>query len=215
MDELLSFALLSFSSLIIIVNPLGAMLVYSSLTEGMDSAGKREVAVDACRVAFVILMVFAIGGNYILQIFGITINAFRIAGGLLLFGIGIEMVNAKISRTKLTEAERYESLDADEVGLVPLAIPMIAGPGSIATVVVLASGVLSTNPHLIIIVVISLILTILITYLVLINAETIISKIGKRENRVISRLMGILLIAIAVQLVITGLSEAFPMLVGV
>lgn len=212
--DILSFALLSLSSLLIIVNPLAATMVYVSLTDGMDRATKRDVAKVSCQVACAILVVFALAGSYILQLFGITLEAFQIAGGVLLFGIGIEMVNARTSRTKMTATEKYESIDAETVSVMPLAIPMISGPGSITTAVVLSNQAGQNNVFLIAVVIGAIAVSICATYVLLTHADSVTSRIGQREFRVINRVMGILLIAIAVQFVINGISAAFPMLSG-
>ncbi len=214
LSNLLSLLILSISSLIILINPLGVLLMYVLLSEGMERDAKRQVAREACRIAFVILLVFTVCGTWILQVFGISIDAFRIAGGILLFGIGMEMVYAKQSRTKVTATEKYESIDASDIAVMPLAIPMIAGPGSITTVVVLANEALHYHVLSVIVVIISIVLIILLTYILLLNADKIVEKVGQREYRVINRLMGILLIAIAVQFVITGLISVFPILAG-
>jgi multiple antibiotic resistance protein len=213
--ELLSFALLSLSSVFIIVNPFGATLIYVALTEDMEYSTKIMVAKESCRIAFLVLLVFAIAGTWILTLFGITLEAFRIAGGILLFGIAMEMVYAKTSRTKMTATEKYESIDAADVSVMPMAIPMIAGPGSITTVVVLTNEALQYSLLSVGLVIGAVTITILTTYLLLVNAESIVAKIGQREYRVINRLMGILLMAIAVQFVLNGLSSAFPLLTGV
>ncbi|MDO9550451.1 MAG: NAAT family transporter, partial [Methanoregula sp.] len=122
--DILSFALLSISSILIIVNPLGATLIFVSLTTHLDRPARDVVARDACRFAFIILLLIALIGTWILQLFGITLEAFRIAGGILLFGIGMEMVYAKTSRTKLTATEKYESRETEDISIMPLAIPM-------------------------------------------------------------------------------------------
>lgn len=212
--DILTFALLSLSSILIIVNPLGATLIYVSMTSGMDKAAQNIVARDACRFALLLLLVVAIAGTYILQLFGITLEAFRIAGGILLFGIGMEMVYAKTSRTKLTATEKYESRDTDEVAIMPIAIPMIAGPGAITTTIVLMNEAVVMTPLAIGIVLVSIIFSIAITYFMMRNSDYIMTKIGQRQYRAINRLMGMLLIAIAVQFVINGVRLAFPTLAG-
>jgi len=212
--DLLSFSLLSLSSILIIVNPLGATLIYVSLTTSSERAARDIIARDSCRFALVILLFVAVLGTWILQLFGITLEAFRIAGGLLLFGIGMEMVYAKTSRTKLTATEKYESRDNEDVAIMPIAIPMIAGPGAITTTIVLMNEATTMTPFAIGIVLLSIIISIVITYYMMRNSEYIMSKIGQREYRAINRLMGMLLIAIAVQFVINGIRLAFPLLAG-
>ncbi len=212
--DVLSFALLSLSSVIIIINPLGATLIYVSFTTTMDRPARDSIAKDACRFALIILLFVAVLGTWILQLFGITLEAFRIAGGILLFGIGMEMVYAKTSRTKLTATEKYESRDVDDVAMMPLAIPMIAGPGAITTTIVLMNEAITITPVAIVIVFSSIIISIAITYFMMRNSDYIIKKIGQREYRAINRLLGMLLIAIAVQFVINGIRLAFPILAG-
>ncbi len=212
--DILTFSLLCLSSIIIIVNPLGATLVYVSLTGQLDKAARDQVTKDACRIALVILLVAALCGTWVLQIFGISLEAFRIAGGILLFGIGMEMVYAKISRTKMTATEKYESRDMDDVAVMPLAIPMIAGPGAITTTIVLMNEATGMTPLASFVIFLSIIIAIVITYFMMRNSEYIMSKIGQRQYRAINRLLGMLLIAIAVQFVITGIKTAFPLLGG-
>jgi len=175
---------------------------------------KKQVAVNACRLSVIVLLFFTLFGSALLALFGITIEAFTIAGGVLLFGIGMEMVYARTSRAKMTATEKYESIDADEVSSMPLAFPMIAGPGTITTVIVLAKDAqpLIQPVHLGIIIV-SVMLTIISTYVLFVSAERYTHQIGQREYRVINRLMGIMLMAIAVQFIINGISQAFPSLV--
>jgi multiple antibiotic resistance protein len=212
--EVVSFALLSLSSIIIIVNPLGATLIYVSFTTEMNQTLRDTIAKDACRFALMILLIVAILGTWILQLFGITLEAFRIAGGILLFGIGMEMVYAKTSRTKLTATEKYESRDMEDVAVMPLAIPMIAGPGAITTTIVLMNEAIAITPVAIGIVFTSIGISIGITYFMMRNSEYIMKKIGQREYRAVNRLLGMLLIAIAVQFVINGVRLAFPILNG-
>jgi multiple antibiotic resistance protein len=210
--DIITFTLLALSSIIIIVNPLGATLIYVSLTTSLDRAQKDIIARDSCRFALIVLLFVAVLGAWILQLFGITLEAFRIAGGILLFGIGMEMVYAKTSRTKLTATERYESRDMDDIAFMPIAIPMIAGPGAITTTIVLMNEASVMTPLAIAIVFVSIMLSIAITYIMMRNSDFIMTKVGQREYRAINRLMGMLLIAIAVQFVINGIKIAFPML---
>jgi multiple antibiotic resistance protein len=212
--DVISFALLAISSILIIVNPLGATLIYVSLTINLDKPMRDSIARDSCRFAIFILLFVAVLGAWILQLFGISLEAFRIAGGILLFGIGMEMVYAKTSRTKLTATEKYESQDMQDIAIMPLAIPMIAGPGAITTTIVLMNEAIGLTPLAVFVVFLSVILSIVITYYMMRNSDYILSKVGQREYRAINRLMGMLLIAIAVQFVLTGIRTAFPLLAG-
>ncbi|MDN7012307.1 NAAT family transporter [Methanoculleus sp. FWC-SCC3] len=214
MADLLSFALLTFSSILIVVNPLAATLIFVSLTGTMEQAAKLRVARDASRFALVILLLFTFAGGWILQLFGISIEAFRIAGGLLLFGIGMDMVYAKTSRTKMTATEKYEGQDADEIAVMPLAIPMIAGPGAITSAIVLMNEAMGMSVAAIAIVPLAAVVAIGITYAMMQRSDVIVRRIGQREYRAVNRLMGMLLIAIAVQFILIGIRTAFPILTG-
>lgn len=214
MADLLSFSLLSFSSILIVVNPLAATLIFVSLTGTMDQAAKLKVAHDASQFALVILLIFTVAGGWILQLFGISIEAFRIAGGLLLFGIGMDMVYAKTSRTKMTATEKYEGQDADDIAVMPLAIPMITGPGAITSAIVLMNEAMGMSIAAIAIVLLAAVAAIGITYAMMQRSDVIVRRIGQREYRAVNRLMGMLLIAIAVQFILVGIRTAFPILTG-
>ena len=211
--DIVGFALLAFSSIIILINPFTATLTFVSLTEHLEIVDRKKVARDSIRYSVIILLIFALLGAVILQLFGISLEAFRIAGGILLFGIGMEMIYAKTSRTKLTATEKYESKEAEDVAIIPLAFPMITGPGAITTTLVLMNET-EGLPVDIAIVILAILGSLVITYLMMANSDKIVARIGQRELRAINRLMGMLLIAIAVQFVITGVKLAFPVLGG-
>ena len=211
--DTLTFSLLALSSLIIIVNPLAATLTFVSLTSGMEESTRLRVASESCRYALIILLAFALLGGIILQLFGITIEAFRIGGGILLFLIGMEMVYARTSRAKLTATEKYESREAEDISMTPLAIPMIAGPGAITTTIVLMNEAVGSYVEAGIVLA-SILVSILLTFVMMSRSDIIVAKVGQKEFRAINRLMGMMLIAIAVQFVIAGLLSAFPVLVG-
>jgi len=214
--NVVTFFLYAFTSIIIIVNPIAAMTVYTSVTSGMDLSYHRKIANYSCRLAFIVLLFFTLAGSALLDLFGISVQAFTIAGGILLLFVGFEMVNAKTSRTKLTSIEKYQTIDPEEVSSMPLAFPMIAGPGSITTVIVLSKEI---HHHEYIfglpfsfqtfIIILCLSLTIVITWLTFIFSDKLSSYIREREYRVINRLMGIMLMAIAVQFMINGLYQVF------
>lgn len=207
-----SFTLLSLSSLLVLINPLGATMIYVSMTSGFDPAEKRRVAREASWYALIVLVAFALLGGGILVLFGISLAAFRIGGGILLFSIGMEMVYARMSRSKVTATEKYEG--DDDVSIMPIAIPMIAGPGAITTVIVLMDDAADLGVWAYGVVLLSIVVSSGITHLMMANSDTIVRRVGQREFRVVNRLMGILLIAIAVEFVIDGLKVAFPFLAG-
>lgn len=211
--DLLTFTLLSLSSIIVVVNPLTAMFSFVSLTTHLTREEKGSVVKDATRYALFILIGFALLGGMILQLFGISLEAFRIAGGILLFGIGMEMVQARTPRTKLTDAEKSESSPAEDIMITPLAFPIISGPGALTTAIVLMNEA-QGSPAKIAVIMASILIAILLTWFTMIRADDIVKRIGARENRALNRLMGVLLIAIAVQFVINGIRIAFPAVGG-
>ncbi|MDD1718859.1 MAG: MarC family protein [Methanoregulaceae archaeon] len=211
--NLVTFALLSLSSILVIVNPFTATLTFVSLTPDLSLAERVAAVKVSTRYALVILLTFAILGGIILQLFGITLEAFRIAGGMLLFLIGMDMVYARPSRTKITQTERTESIEAEEIAVIPLAFPMIAGPGAITTTIVLMNEA-QNDLVKIAIIMISILIAIILTYAMMLRSDYIVKRIGQREYRAINRLMGMLLLAIAVQFVINGIKVAFPAVTG-
>jgi multiple antibiotic resistance protein len=216
--NIITFFLYAFTSIVIVVNPIAAMTIYISITSGMDFKYRQKIAGYSCRLAFIVLLFFTLVGSLLLDIFGISIQAFTIAGGLLLLFVGFEMVNAKTSRTKMTAIEKYQQIDPEELSSMPLAFPMIAGPGSITTVIVLSKEIPQHDWYIslfplslqIVIIILCLVLTLSITWLTFIFSDKISKHIQEREYRVMNRLMGIMLMAIAVQFMINGLSTAFP-----
>lgn len=196
------FALLCLSSLLAIINPLSAAPVYLALTEGYTEAHRRRTLRTAILTAFCILVVFALLGGAIFGFFGITIDAFRIAGGFIFFGIGMDMLQAKRQRGKATEEEEEEGRVRENVGVTPLGIPMITGPGAITTVMVLMTQADSRLRVGILLAAVAVVLA--VSYLVLASAPTLLRYFGKTGLNVMTRLMGLLVTVIGVQFVIDG-----------
>jgi len=206
--DLLSFALLTFSSIFILIDPITVTLVFVSLIRDVDRAHQRAIARDASLYALAILLVFAIGGNWILQLFGITLAALRIGGGVLLFLIGIEMVYARVSYTKQPVSQSAEDY-AENVAVTPLAIPIIAGPGAITTVIVLTGDSAELGWPAIAIVVAAILVVIYVVYYTMVHSYIIAGGIREKEFKVVNRVLGLLLLAIGVQFIITGIKAAF------
>jgi len=208
--DLTSFAITTFVALFAIVNPLGAMTFFVVLTRSYPKEMKARVMQKAVLAATITLLVFAFVGNYIFFLFGTSIPAFRIAGGILLFSIAFSMMQGERSRTQLTAQDRQEALEREAVGVVPLGIPMLAGPGAITTVMVLMAEASSPGfdvPRIALIVV-SILVTMAVTWLALRNADRVFHRIGRMGAYAISRIMGLILAAIAVQFVILGIQGA-------
>jgi multiple antibiotic resistance protein len=205
MDHYLQFALVTFASVLFIVDPIAVVPTYLVITQGQSAAQRRVTARRACVAAAVILVVFAAAGGRIFGLFGITMPAFRIAGGLILWLVAMDMLHGNRS-TQEGAAEITEGQAKDDVAVTPLAMPMLAGPGAISTVMVLSGQARDTGQT--IIVYTSIAITLLISWITLRLAERLVKRIGQTGIRVMTRIMGLLLAAIAVQFVITGVRDA-------
>ena len=213
-----AFLLLSFSSLFAVIDPLGVIPFFSGLTSGMDRRQKRKVLVKSLITAFLVLLMFTVVGHQLLQLFGITLNAFRIAGGVIFFGIGLDMLQSKPQRWRTGIGKAYakdialneDDDEDDDPSITPLAIPMIAGPGSITTVMMLTPQAPSS---LGIPLVMGAVLGILLlTGAILMGADAVLARLGRTGMKVIEKLMGLLVTVIAVQLMINGIS---PVIQGI
>ncbi len=191
-----------FSVIFAIVDPFGYVPIFISMTADNTDARRRQMLKKACVAAFVVLVLFTLLGNRILGFFGISIPALQISGGLILLVIGFEMVKVLPVAEKLTPTEEVEGVEKEDISIIPLAIPMLSGPASMATVVVLSSQ----SQHWLdyVAIVVSIIITLLITYLILMHATRIMALLGVTGLKVMTRIMGLLLCAMAVQYVING-----------
>jgi multiple antibiotic resistance protein len=205
MQSYLQFALVTFTSVLFIVDPIAVVPTYLVITQGQSAVQRRITARRACVAATVLLVTFAAVGRGIFELFGITMPAFRIAGGLILWLVAMDMLHGNRSTQEGT-AEITEATYKDDVALTPLAMPMLAGPGAISTVMVL-SGQARTTPQTIA-VYLAILVTAFICWLTLRVAEPLVLRMGQTGIRVMTRIMGLLLAAIAVQFVITGVREA-------
>lgn len=203
---LLTETLVTFGSLFSIVDPFSAVPVFVALTGREDQASQRRTAFRASFTCFVVLTVFALAGSVIFRFFGITIPAFKVAGGILLFGVALDMMKAQHSEMRSTKEEQVEK--HDDVGMIPLGLPLLSGPGAIAAVMVLAGKAETTTAR---VAVHFAVLGIgLASFLILRSAAWVGKLLGKTGINVIGRLMGLILAAIAIQFVLDGVREAFP-----
>ena len=205
MDDIVQFALVTFASMLFIVDPIAVVPTYLVITQGQTTTQRQTTARRASIAAAVILVVFAAAGSRIFNLFGITMPAFRIAGGLILWLVAMDMLHGNRS-TQEGAAEIMEGQAKDDVALTPLAMPMLAGPGAISTVMVLSGQARSTAQT--IVVYSAIVLTLSISWVTLHLAERLVKRMGQTGIRVMTRIMGLLLAAIAVQFVITGVREA-------
>ena len=205
----LTFSIGTFVAIIAIVNPLGATSFFVALTKGYDPRLKRRVVEKAVLAATLTLALFAFVGNYIFAFFGTSIPAFRIAGGALLFSVAYSMMQGERPKSQLTLQDRTEALEKEVVGVVPLGIPMLAGPGAITTVMVLmADASAPLDLMKVSIIIASVLVTMGVTFGLLRNADRIFRRMGRMGVYAFTRIMGLVLAAIAVQFIILGVQGA-------
>lgn len=198
------------AGLISVVNPISAMPLYLSLTRRKTPVERRQTAVTTAFAVAVVLFISLLAGEPILRFFGIGLPAFRIAGGLLLLLMGMSMLRVSDDRSRHTPEEEAESHDKSSIAVVPLAIPLLAGPGAISTTIVYAHRDLSLNHYLLFsTVIVSVSVTVLLTLLL---APRIVAIMGQTGMNVITRVMGLLLTSIAVEFIAGGLMALFPIL---
>lgn len=200
METLLPFALLCFTSFFTLTNPLGTMPVFLTMTQGMNERERRSIVWRATLVAFITIMVFTFAGQFLFMFFGISTNGFRIAGGFIIFKIGFDMLQARYTPMKLNDEEIKAY--ADDISITPLGIPMLCGPGAIANAIVLMQDAHSFEMKSILIGTIALIY--FITYLILRASTRLVGVLGETGNNVMMRLMGLILMVIAVECFVGG-----------
>jgi multiple antibiotic resistance protein len=204
------FFITSLVSFFVIIDPTGNIFAFLALAAGAPAAATRHLAGRACFYSFVILALFALVGRFIIDFFGISLAAFQIAGGLILFRISFDMLQGRGHFNRLDTASSLKADDYGDIALVPLAVPLMAGPGSITTALVLTSRAQTLAENLSILLAAAIIL--LASYLCFLYAERILALIKESSLRLLTRLMGLILTALAVQFVIQGIRAAFPLL---
>jgi multiple antibiotic resistance protein len=202
---LVRFSLLALSSIFFLVDPFAALPTFLAVTAGQDNAKRVRTARKASLTALVILSTFALAGTYIFKLFGISLPAFEIAGGIILLLIGLDMLEAKRSATQETGVEAADAATKEDVGIVPLGIPMLAGPGSITSVMVLVGQAQSKWQMAAIYLAIAV--TAAICWLVLGSASRVAAVLGDTGIRILVRVMGLLLVALAVQYFVNGFAD--------
>ena len=206
MTELFVSAL---ATLFVVIDPPGCAPIYSSLTAGASAAQRRVMAIRSVLIAAAVLLFFATLGKGMLAALGISLDAFRIAGGILLFLIASEMVFEKRTERRENRAQSIPPEDADDVSVFPMAIPMIAGPGSIASVMLLTSRAENWAERGVVLAALGLIL--LLTLGALLAAGPLMRFLGRRMEAMITRLLGVILAALAAQYVVDGIRASFSL----
>lgn len=203
-QEHVAFALLVFTSLLAIVNPLSAVPMFLAVTSGYTHQQRQSTLRMAIATAIIVLFVFGLLGTWILDFFGITTQAFRITGGVLFLGIGSDMLRAKRGRVKATRQEMEEAGSREQTGIIPLGIPALAGPGAITTVITLIPQARDTWQMASIYV--SIVLVMAIAWVVLMTAPAILHRFGQTGLNIMTRLMGLLVMVVGMQFIIDGVS---------
>jgi multiple antibiotic resistance protein len=198
----------AFITFFVVIDPPGCAPIYASLTHGANAAQRRSMAIRATGVATIILLVFALFGEKLLAALHIELNSFRIAGGIMLFLIALDMVFEKRTQRREERAQKIiETPEIEDVSIFPMAMPMIAGPGSIASIMLLMSQNEGLDRAAVIICALAAVL--LLTLLALLAAGPLMRLLGSQVEAVITRLLGVLLGALAAQFVVDGLRSSF------
>jgi multiple antibiotic resistance protein len=196
----------AFVTFLVVIDPPGCAPIFASLTGGAGSGHRRAMALRAVGIAAAILVFFGLLGENLLHALGVSLSAFRISGGILLFLIAVDMVFEKRTERRESRAEEVSARHVEDVSVFPMAIPMIAGPGSIASVMLLTAR--SQNWAESLVVLGALALTLLLTLVALLLAGPMMRLLGNRMEAMLTRLLGVILAALAVQFVIDGLNRA-------
>jgi len=208
-QDLFTIALLYFTSFFSLINPLGSMPVFLTMTAELDKKARIRTAVKAVITAFITLMIFAFGGQMLFKFFGISVDSFRVVGGIIFFMMGFDMLNARLSSFKSFDQKEVKNY-VDDISITPLGIPMIAGPGSITNSIVLMQDSETFAAKAVLIG--TILFTMLLTLIIYISGSSIIKFLGDTGNKIMLKLMGLIVMVIAVEFFFAGLT---PILRGI
>lgn len=204
MPEVLSFFVVALSAVFFVVDPIGMVPIFLAVTTGYSPEKLRRTALRACVVGGAMLLFFGLFGSVIFTVFGVSLGAFRVAGGLLLLITALDMLNARPARTRTSPDEAEEGMQKDDPAIVPLAIPLLAGPGAIATVMVLMSQGDGSINRTVLPVLAAVLITLVASYFILRGASLVQRVLGQSGVAILERVMGLILAAIAVQFIFDG-----------
>ena len=205
MVQHIDFIILCLSTLFTLINPIGITPLFLTLTERFHGQEQKTIAKKGVLMGFVVLVLFAFLGGYIFALYSISIDAFRIMGGIIFFRSGLKMLESIVPRTRTTPKETEEGLSHNDIAISPIGIPIITGPGAITAAMVLSGetdGIIQQG-----ILLVSITVVMLVTLFIFLGAPKIFRKLGTSGSRLIQRLMGIILMVIAVQFVIDGITN--------
>lgn len=201
MNDLVSFALLALTSFFTLINPLGSMPIFMSMTSQLTDEERNKTAKKASIVALFTIIAFAFTGQFLFKFFGISVDSLRVVGGVIFFIMGMDMLQARIGRDKIKETEVKSYIT--DISITPLAIPMICGPGAITNAIVLMEDANSVAKTIILVV--SILVIMLVTYLILYSSSKLIKMLGETGINVMMRIMGLIVMVIAVEFFFSGL----------
>ena len=207
----IQFFIFCLTTLFTLINPIGISPILIIMTERFPQTEKINIAKKGSLTAFITLILFSLLGSVIFNFFGITIEAFQIMGGILFFRNGLRMLDSKIGRSRTTPAEQEESEESDDIAISPIGIPLIAGPGAITAAMLLSSQTPQIYSYFTLIFSIFFVLS--LVYLILRNGDVILKLLGTTGIRIIQRLMGLILMVIAVQFIINGVISIYKPLI--
>lgn len=202
MSDLFPFGLLCFTSFFTLINPLGIMPIFITMTTDLDPQNIRHTARKASIASLVTILVFAFSGQLLFKFFGISADSFRVVGGIIFLLIGMDMLQARLVKTKIKESDVRSYVN--DISITPLAIPMICGPGALTNAIVLMEDANNLGKKLVLVA--SVVVVMLITYIVLLSSSKIIKILGEVGNNVLMRLMGLIVMVIAVEFFMAGIT---------
>jgi multiple antibiotic resistance protein len=207
-----SFFVTSFVSLFVIVDAIGIVPIFISLLQRFDEGESKGIVKKAVLVACASLIVVTLTGNLFFRVLGIELYSFKIAGGILLTIVSLEMLYGRKTKTQSSEDEEGQYAEREEISIIPLAIPLLTGPGAFTTGIVLFDKAGTSFNRVMLI--LTIVLVFFISYLILSQSRAVFRYLGRTGTLVAMRIMGLMLLSLAVQFVVEGLGEAFPRFVG-
>ena len=208
----IQFFIFCLTTFFTLINPIGIAPILIVMTDRFPKNSKINIAKKGTLTAFFTLILFSILGSMIFSFFGITIEAFQIMGGILFFRNGMRMLDSKIGRSRTTPAEQEESLESDDIAFSPIGIPLIAGPGAITATMLLSSQTPKIYSYLTLFM--SIFIVLFVVYIILRNGDYLLNVLGTTGMRIIQRLMGLILMVIAVQFVINGIISTLKIIIN-
>ncbi len=211
-QDLIQFALTAFVTLVVVVDPIGVVPIFVAMTRGMELPERRAVVMQSVTIAFGVALFFMLAGRVLLSYLGVSVDAFGISGGILLFITALPMLFGERPGLQAPEPGEHSTV-GESIAVFPLGIPLLTGPGAIATILLLTNRA-GTEPPYLILLALAIALVYLIALLIMRMGEGLLLRLGEGKVHIISRVLGILLAAVAVQFVLNGITGYYRSLVG-